>query len=212
MTRRLAALVLFAGVLFGAPRPSEAALMDFIWGLSGPQLIGAGFGCRFGFEGKVRLERCIWGTPPAPAKADLNRAWKRVYFSVGGSAFVSTGKDSDTNVDYRWFDVGMLAFEPSMSFNSGNPGGVRIFHGIGPTYDVLFGLRRDFPTFDKLGIRVTPVELDFDDQRAVVALTVRLYPNGFTDDEFGVGQRVDVDRPFETVVGVSFGYSFRSRR
>lgn len=208
MTRRLTALVLFLGVVFGAPRASEAAIMDLIWGLSGPQLIGAGFGCRFDLKGN--LERCVWGTPPAKTRVPL----KRVFVSIGGAAYVSTSRDSESGIDYRWGDIGMVAFEPSVSFNSKNSrsGNVHVFHGVGPTYDVLFGLRRDFPTFDKLGIRVTPVEVDFDKQRIVIALTMRLYPNGFTDDEFGVGPRLDYDRPFESVVGLTFGYSFKKPR
>ena len=213
--RRLIAFVLFLGVVLGAPRPSEAALADFIWGLSGPQLIGAGFGCRFDFT--LKPERCVWGAVPAPApmteNARTESAWKKLYFSVGGSAFVSTSRDSESGVDYRWFDIGMVALEPSVSFNSANSrsGNVHVFHGVGPTYDVLFGIRRDFSTFDKFGIRVTPVEVDFDKQRILIALTLRLYPNGFTDDEFGVGERRDYNRPFESVVGVSFGYSFKNR-
>lgn len=198
MARRLVALALFLCGVFGTPRASEAALIDFIWGLSGPQLVGIGFGCKF--DGG-RLVFCPGDTKP---RGD---AWNRVLFTAAASAFVSTGRNSESGVDYRFGDVGMVAIEPNVSFNSVSRSGVRVFHNVGPTYDILFGLRRDFDTFQKLGIKITPLEVIFHDDRAVFAFNLRLYPDGFTDDEFGVG--LDGDRPFETVIGVSFGYSFR---
>lgn len=201
MMKRLVAFVLFLGVVFGAPRVGEAAIMEFIWGLSGPQLIGIGVGCKF--DGG-KLVFCPGDTKP---RGD---AWSRVLFTAAGSVLVSTGRNAESGVDYRFGDVGMIAVEPNVSFNSVNTeSGVRVFHNIGPTYDILFGLRRDFDTFQKLGIKVTPLEVVFRDDRAVFAFNLRLYPDGFTDDEFGVGQRLDYDRPFETVIGVTFGYSFK---
>lgn len=210
MARRLTALLLFVGVLFGAPRPSYAAsdFLDFIWGLSGPQLIGVGFGCRIDSAGRIIF--CPGQKRPAATDSRAEGLWRNVAFTLAASAFVSTGKNSESGVDYRFGDLGMVAIEPNVSFNSvRTERGVRISHNVGPTYDILFGLRRDFDTFQKLGIKVTPLEVIFHDDRAVFAFNLRLYPDGFTDDEFGVGPRQDYDRPFETVIGFSFGYSFR---
>lgn len=206
MARRLSTFALFAAMVVCVPRSSDAAFLDFIWGLSGPQLIGVGVGCRFDFHGKRDI--CEVGATPAMMSLEGRDLWSRLFVSVGGTGFVSTAKNSGTNVDYRWGDVAALAFEPSVSFNSVDRAGVRLYHGIGPTYGYFFGVRRDFQSFDKFGIRVTPVEVVFHDQRAVLALTLRLFPNGFTDDEFGVGERRDFNRPFESVIGLSFGYTF----
>lgn len=213
MGRRLTAFLLFIGVLFGAPRQTEAAsdFVDFIWGLSGPQLIGVGFGCRFDAAGRIVF--CPGQKRPAPADGRGQEPWSRVSFTAAASAFVSTGRNSESGIDYRFADVGMVAIEPNVSVQSIRTGsGVRLSHNIGLTYDILFGLRRDFPTFTKLGVKITPIEVLFHDDRGVVALNLRLYPDGFTDDEFAPGQRLDYDRPFETVIGVSVGYSFTGRR
>ena len=206
--KRVTAFLLFLGVLFVTPRPSEAALVDFIWGLSGPQLIGAGFGCRFNSAGDLTF--CPGYTRPKSPDSGREGPFSRVNFTAAASAFVSTGRDSESGVDYRAFDIGAVALEPNVSFASARTAsGVRVFHNIGLTYDVFFGLRRDFDTFQKLGVKVTPLEVIFHDDRAVFAFNLRLYPDGFTDDEFGVGPRLDYDRPFETVIGFSLGYTFR---
>ena len=42
------------------------------------------------------------------------------------------------------------------------------------------------------------------------AYNVRIYPNGFTGDEFGFGPRLpDLDRGRETLNGFSVGYLFK---
>ncbi len=47
MVRKLVAVGALFFAMLGAPRTSEAGLFDFIWEMSGPQMIGAGYGCLF---------------------------------------------------------------------------------------------------------------------------------------------------------------------
>jgi hypothetical protein len=40
-----------------------------------------------------------------------------------------------------------------------------------------------------------------------VAFEIRLYPNGFTADEFGFGPRLDFNRPNETTYGFKVSWA-----
>lgn len=205
MVRRLIAIALFAGMFFAAPRATEASMLDFIWELSGPQLIGVGVSCRWDFNKNVDV--CDFA-PSTRANADRAAERSRLFFSVGATAFVSTSKNSPSQVDYKWGDVYMIAAEPALSVSSVDRGSrMRLYHSVGVSYDLLFG--KNFDTFDKASIKLTPVELVFPDKHVSLAATIRLYPNGFSNDEFGIGRRLDFDRPFEAVYGLSVGYSFR---
>src|SRR4051794_2938552 len=111
------AILLLSVVL--APRASEAGLGEGIWGLSGPQLVGLGYGCRFHYsddtnsgdktDGKKKLHsECQAGAPPT-ARDALVLHPKLVGVSLGAVYFRSTGRNSDL---YRFGEVEMLAIEP----------------------------------------------------------------------------------------------------
>lgn len=203
MAKRLIAMAMFVGVLCAA-RPSEAAFLDFIWELSGPRLVGFGVGCRWDFN----LQRDVCEIGMAPTKLDGGDDLRsKLFFAVGGTYFFSTSKDGRSGVPYGWNDVRMIAIEPSVSMRSVNKTHVRVHHGIGPSYDYLFG--PNFKSFDKFGVRVTPLEVVLPNQHVSFAVTARLYPNGFTDDEFGFfNRRNSYNRPFEAVYGFTGGFSF----
>ena len=55
---------------------------------------------------------------------------------------------------------------------------------------------------------IVPVEVEFR-RRLAVGFKVRIYPNGFTDDEFGFGPRLDFNRPAEITYGASVSYIFK---
>lgn len=204
MSKRLIAIAVFAGMLLASPRATEASMLDFIWELSGPQLIGLGVSCRWDFNKNVDV--CDF----APSSARREGAGRsRLFFSTTGTLFVSTSKNSPSNVDYNWGDVFMLAAEPAVSVSTVDRGNVRVYHSVGVSYDLLFG--KQFDTFDKFAIKLTPVETYFPDKHLSIAATVRLYPNGFSNDEFGIGTRRDYNRPFEAVYGFNVGYWFRGR-
>lgn len=207
--------VVLVGVLTCAgllqARTTEAGLADFIWGLSGPQLIGLGFGCRWEFGTPPKREVCEVGGS-APVKFSANAEETKHFFSIGGMVFRSTGRDSENQTErYSPGDVYMIAFEPSVSVRKRYPGVHNIYHGVGPTINYLFGHRRDYPDvngdpqkfdgFWKGGVKVTMAEKVLAKQHLAVGVNVRLYPRGFTDDEFRPGGRLTIKRPFEAVWG-----------
>src|SRR4051812_16331732 len=131
------AILLLSVVL--APRASEAGLGEVIWGLSGPQLLGVGFGCRFSFADGHR--QCQAGSPPTvPLRAAELQPKLKPFFSLGGSYFRSTGKDSDT-ATYKLGEVEMLAFEPAVSFSTAPrmPSNWRFYHGGRISVHFFFG-------------------------------------------------------------------------
>ena len=201
--RRCAAVGVFLVALLGMPRTGHAGILELIWALSGPQMIGAGYSCLF----RPPLERlgCRIGssaatikndTPPPPRVGEL-------LFVLGGVVFTSTSKDSDTQ-QYDWFDANMVAFEPGVVVFSRVPpvDGWRVSHGAGISYDLVFG--DNFRRFDKFAFTVTPIQLTY--KRLTFGIKLRIFPNGFTDDEFGFGPRLDFNRPAETTVGAGFSW------
>jgi hypothetical protein len=204
MTRRMAVLGMLLFAVLGVPRTSDAGLFEFIWEMSGPRMVGATVSCLFTVDGKLDLAECRAGNGLATIQA------KRRYVPLlvlGGGGFVSTGHDSATKT-YDWGDATMLVLEPGALFLSKlepSKGGLRVGHGVGISYDVLFG--KDFQTFDKFAFTFTPVEVSY--WRLVFALKLRLYPNGFTNDEFSPGPPASLNRGAELVWGGGVSYIFR---
>ena len=209
------AVVVCSALVF--PPTSEAGLADFIWGLSGPQMLGWGGGCRWALEDPSKKDICEHGSAPTliSTRTYDNEPRIPVFFSVGGTFYWSTGTNSSTQ-EYRWFDVGMVAFEPgisyrSASFRNGRSQGaqpdrrIQLYHGVGPTLDYVFPMRGDFDSFGKAGVKVTPIEVLFHQQHLALALNLRYYPNRFTDDQFQPGPRLDIDRSSEWTWGFSVG-------
>jgi hypothetical protein len=205
MRRRFGALGVLLFVLLGLPRTSDAGILEFIYEMSGPQLIGYGHACILPL--RTKPVRCQWDVV-RDSSDDQNR--RGPHLVLQGTIFFSTPRDSKT-VAYDWFDVGMVALEPSLMVTSKLPSsheGVRISHRAGITYNYLFG--RNFDSFDKFGYLLVPIEVTYKD--IALAAKIRLYQHGFTDDEFGFGDlRLDSDRPAEVVWGASFSFRFPFR-
>ena len=199
MGRRIALVGSLLIGLVAIPRPSEAGLLELIWELSGPQMLGAGYSCMYSLP---TLEREQCRAPAGLVQGTSHSEKGRVFLVLGGSIFASTGKDSATQ-SYDWGEIWMLALEPGVAFRSWeNPAKtIQVHHGVGISYDVLFG--GDIRRFDKFAFTVTPI--DFAYKRVAVGMKYRLYPNGFTDDEFKPGPQVSMNRPFESVFSVTFG-------
>jgi hypothetical protein len=205
MRRRFGALGVLLFVLLGLPRTSNAGILEFIYEMSGPQLLGYGHACILSLRSKpVRCQFDVVRDSPD----DQNR--RGPHLVLQGSIFFSTPRDSET-VEYDWFDVGMVALEPSLMVTSKLPSsrnGVRISHRAGITYNYLFG--RHFDSFNKVGFLIVPIEVTY--RNIALAAKIRLYQHGFTDDQFGVGDlRLDRDRPSEAVYGASFSFRFPFR-
>jgi hypothetical protein len=204
MLRRIVTtgVVLFA--LLFVPRASHAGLLEFIWELSGPQLVGSGAGCLYTFQFKKQECRIggIFLLPESQKPSNPHGP----FLVIGGSALFSTPKDSDTQ-EYDWFDANMVAFEPGvLAFSKvGSPTSWRLGHGAGASWGLLFG--DNFRRFDKFAVSIIPIEASRGNW--ILALKFRIYPNGFTDDEFGFGPRVSFNRPAEFTWGGSISYLIR---
>ena len=101
----------------------------------------------------------------------------------------------------------MVAFEPGvLAFSKvGSPTSWRLGHGAGVSYGLLFG--ENFRRFDKFAVSIIPIEASRG--KWILGLKFRIYPNGFTDDEFGFGPRVSFNRPAEFTWGGSISYLIR---
>jgi hypothetical protein len=177
------------------PRESAAGAGDLIWGMSGPQMVGVVLHCRVPV-GESMTDCHVLNIGAADAAAGLPH-----WLSLEGGFYASTGRNSDDGVSYRAFDVGMLTFEPLVEWRWRGTG---VRSGVGVGYNFLFGMRRDFDKFDKFNIKFRVIAVE--SPTAHLAVNLRIYPRGFTSDEFGFGDRVDIDRPAEAVIGFSVGF------
>jgi len=201
MSRRIAVLGMLLFALLGMPRTSNAGILELIWEMSGPQMVGLGYGCLYSLK-PVKQDHCRIGSTffsPAMQKKNVNRG---PYLALGASIFGSTGRDSATQ-GYDWGEIWMLALEPGLavrSYECGPNSEVQVHHGVGISYDLMFG--RDIRRFDKFAITVTPIDVVL--KRVAVGIKLRMYPNGFTDDEFKPGPTISQNRPFEATLGFTF--------
>src|SRR5262245_11902739 len=65
MLRRAAGVGILLFAVLCMPRTSEAGLLEFIWDLSGPQIVNVGFGCNF--DMKFKKQDCgtkLFGASP----------------------------------------------------------------------------------------------------------------------------------------------------
>jgi hypothetical protein len=203
MLRRISILGMVLFALLGTPRVSHAGLLEFIWELSGPRLVGSGLGCLYSL--KMQKQECRIGGVfllPESTKAGAHGP----FIVLGGSALFSIPFDSETQ-HYGWFDANMVAFEPGvLGFSKvGSPSSWRLGHGAGVSYGRLFG--DNFKPFDKFAVSIIPIEATRG--RWILGLKFRIYPNGFTDDEFGFGPRMSFDRPSEFTWGGTISYLWR---
>jgi hypothetical protein len=101
----------------------------------------------------------------------------------------------------------MIAFEPMLEMRSYSSRDkvVDYHHGlIGISWDLLYGA--DHSSFDKFGLKFRPIGITIK-KKWNMSYTLRLYPNGFTNDEFGIGDPVpNANRDAEVLHGFTFGY------
>lgn len=197
----MAGFVLAAVVAF--PRSASASIIDFIWEMSGPQMVGLIFYCEFDPSTKQlecrAFDKRVYGNARP-------RAERRLWLNIPGAGYISTGKDSDDR-EYDFGKAQLFSFEPALEVRSITRRLGVMHHGIiGLSYFFLTG--SGFEHFDKVGLKFVPIGFTFRNG-VNLALSLRVFPNGFTADEFGVGTRQhDVDRPWERVYGVAFGWGY----
>jgi hypothetical protein len=211
MTRRVATLGALLFVLLGIPRSSEAGFFDFIWEMSGPQMLGFSHGCLYSVKTK-KFEQCRIGENPT-AQFKIKSEPKGPFIGFSAGIYGSTGVDSRTQ-KYDWWEIGMVELATGLAFRSYECGGtagkdVQIHHGFGVAYERLFGRSTKnnngaIHPFNKFAITVTPVDVTL--KKVAFGIKLRLYPEGFTDDEFKAGLPPVSNRPFETTVGFTFSW------
>jgi hypothetical protein len=214
MARRIAAIGAVLCVLIGIPRASDAGILDFIWEMSGPQLIGVSEGCLYSPKDK-KFVQCRLGDIPTFLRRHMDIKSKGPFIGFSAGLYGSTGVDSRTQ-QYDWFQVGMLELATGLSFRtyqgggkddaSGNDGNdVQIHHGFGVAYERLFG--KHMSAFNKFAITITPVDVTV--KKIAFGVKLRIYPEGFTDDDFNSALPQVSDKPFETTISFTFGYVIR---
>ena len=199
MGRRIVVMGALLVALFGAPRPSHAGLLEIIWEMSGPQMIGISYAACM--ASSRSLEQCRIGQfisrdLVTRRKRAVSGAWRR-HLRIDGKGFghaeLRLGRSVDGS-DRRGHRLSLVHVPRRRGSGRDE---VQVHHGIGVTYNRLFG--RDFRPFDKFGITITPIDIAV--KRVAVGIKLRMYPNGFTDDEFKPVPVVSQNRPFETTVG-----------
>jgi hypothetical protein len=195
-------------VLLALPGVASANIIDYIWEMSGAQEIGAvvlDYKYELGSGRNREVEffgRVLTGNPATQFAESRTRL--RLEFA----AYVSTGHNTE-GLNYKKFQAQMLAFEPILEVNSLDWRSFKFYHGVaGFSLDWLGG--PDIKTFGKIGFKFRPVGVLFYKRRVDVAWNVRVYPDGFGNDQFGFGGLPPSgDRKSEVIWrGVSGGYSW----
>lgn len=203
--RRLLIGVFSIAVLLAFPRPGSAGLGELILEMSGPQMVGFHFDCRLLLTGE--WDSCGVSVPLRTQAKSTVKTW----LSVGGGIYFATGADVGGNTHNKG-EAYMVTLDPVFEIQSiDKKHGIELYHGvIGLSYNFLWG--DDFDTFRNAALLFRPVGIVFplgSDQRFGLdfAYNLRLYPVGFTPEDFG--------RPPNGSTGgaeVTHGISFNIRR
>ena len=197
MLRRISILGMVLFALLGAPRVSHAGLLEFIWELSGPRLVGSGLGCLYSL--KMQKQECRIGgifLLPESTKAGAHGP----FIVLGGSALFSIFRLRNAALRLVRREHGGLRAR-SAWFQQGR---ITVELATGPwSRRVLWpSLWRQFQALRQVRGPIIPIEATRG--RWILGLKFRIYPNGFTDDEFGFGPRMSFDgRPSSRGAGPS---------
>ena len=209
MLRRLIGTVgLTLVALLAFPSAGHAQWWDWIWGLSGPQMIGGVVGCEWDLEHKSgdKEDKVECRAADYPIYNTVKpREARRVWLTLDAGIYTSTGKDSgegDQRNRYGWFENHMVAFEPLLEIRGATLGKAQLHHSAGVTYDVLFG--KHFSVFDNAGFKFRPIAVTFPNGMNA-SFTLRYYPNRFTSEDFGIVNPNERKDGGEWVWGFSYG-------
>jgi len=191
MRRRAAVIGLALVTMMGLPHAGSAGVLDVIWELSGPRMIGVGLYCRFTLDGKS--VSCL---PAKQEEALLEQARRhRPWIATEGTFYFSIPKNG-----FDYGDAYMIAAEPSLEV----PWPVKVdkwlvYSGAGITYDGLFGPA--FFAFDNFGYKVRAI--GFQRKGWGLSYNLRFYPDDFGRDLFNRAPPFTGNRPSEVVHSVS---------
>jgi len=199
--------------LLAIPSTGHASIIDIIWGMSGPQMIGVVLHCEVDLEHKsVDKEDLIEcrGIDYLLYHRLKPRPVRRVWLSLDAAYYFSTDKDSDGN-EFNWFENHMVAFEPILEVRSytSPDENFMVHHGLmGITYDVLFG--ENFDTFDNVGLKFRPIGVTIN-KRYNASFTLRYYPRRFVSEDFGIINPTQNKDGGEWVYGFTVGWLWGRR-
>jgi hypothetical protein len=199
--RHLRTPVLALLALLASPTAGHANIIDWIWSMSGPQFVGLVLHCEYDIQNNSSECR---GADYRFVGNLRPRQDRRLWLSLDTGFYVSTGYNSE-GVDFRVGRHRMVAFEPILEVRSysSRDNVVDYHHGlIGISWALLTG--SDHESFDKFALKFRPVGITIK-KKWNMSYTLRLYPNGFTTDEFGPGPVSNPNREAEVVHGFTFG-------
>ena len=208
LRRRLAICLAVICATLVFPQHARAGLGDIIWEMTGPQMVGAIIRCRIPFGGGARQCGVQLVAPDPKLAAAQGTEAERVWVAVEGGPYVSTGKNAE-DTDYKFGRIWMFAFEPMLEFRydgdisrayEKNSRVGAVYGGFGPMVN-RFLVKGPAESFTKYGIKLRPIAIAYNGW--AIEYNIRLYPDGFTPDQFGFGTPVDFNRPFEAVQSVS---------
>ena len=183
------------------PREGSARLLDLIWEMSGPQMVGLVAYCTFDFRGNPIECRIPFRSLLDRRALSAPRAW----FSLEGGGYVSTGKDGIIPFDFG--DVWMAVLDPMIEFRVSQArlfNRVRIAHGVGATFNYFVG--SGFDGFAKAGLKFRPVSAEFG-RNWELAYTIRVYPDPVEPEDFDVNPGLR-NNELEATHGLTLLYRF----
>lgn len=204
--RTIVVSVAAAGVLVGNAVEARAGVIDYIWDTSGPPYLGWVFRCRaeLKFGGNQQCDKIFGGIP------EKSTITKPFWLSLESGAYLQLSKDGkDSDGEPIPFGIGhgvAFSFEPIVELRGLHGKSWRMYHGVGLAALVMAS--SDFERVGNVGykVRVLGIEWDQWGRRLSIAGNLRFFPDGFGDDEFGVGPPPTGDRPTELSIGVAFSF------
>ena len=135
-----------------------------------------------------------------------NRNRPRAWLNIAGGIYASFRNHPDAP---RNSTILMTAVEPMFEFRSKHfvRGNVVFYHGVGGGYQRFFGdnfrssgTDRLLLKFRPVGVALGPLEVNYN---------LRIYPDGFVDEDFLRGTPPEGDRAKDVVHGFSVNFNFR---
>jgi hypothetical protein len=182
------------------PRAASAGIIEIIAEMSGPQMIGYFVECRL-------LPSGTWDSCKFPHPLYMRTPPSRKYWiSIGGGLYTSTTRDVG-GVERGWFDDFMLTFEPILEFESKTTP-VQLYHGvIGFSYNLLAG--KGYSPFANAALKFRPIGIVIPLRENLgldLSYDLRLYPRGFTPEDFGRTPVTPSVSESEWVHAISIGF------
>lgn len=177
---RLIVCVFFLGTL-ATPRAAHAGLVDIIWEMSGPQMLGAGVECEWELTA-TNAEWCYVNAMNVAGNGQRRPDRWFGSFTQGLRLYFSTGKNAEAGgqeFDFRAFRTWMLELDPMLHAGREFANGVRVYTGAGASLNRFFVV--DARDFNNYAFKLRPLAVEYRRGRRAIGAgyTLRLYPNGF---------------------------------